>query len=333
MKTTMIASTSSAAPSKRRDRPYCSALALATTSTGFPTAAWASQAGVQRRLGVVGQFRHQQPGCFAGVGDQDARPSAVGQHRDPPSRGCGLGGDHGGDVEHVLQVPARITPAWWNSASTAASPAASAAVCEDAARRPGAGTAGLHRHDGLVPADAPRDPGEPAGVGHRLQVGQHDVGAGVLVPVQQQVVGCQVGGVADRHEAADAERRAGEQGERGQPETAEYVTNASPARRGEGEAEGRVEPGIGSAVEQPHAVGPDQPHPGGAGAAAQFILQGPARAAGLGEPGGDHAHRPDSRAGRPGRRPRPPAVRAPPPPPGPAAAGRRAGPGRRPPPG
>ena len=33
-------------------------------------------------------------------------------------------------------VPARITPAWWNSASTAVSPAASAAVCEDAARRP-----------------------------------------------------------------------------------------------------------------------------------------------------------------------------------------------------
>ena len=25
------------------------------------------------------------------------------EHRDPPSRGCGLGGDHGGDVEHLLQ--------------------------------------------------------------------------------------------------------------------------------------------------------------------------------------------------------------------------------------
>ncbi len=34
------------------------------------------------------------------------------------------------------RVSARITPAWWNSASTAASPAAIAAVCEDAARRP-----------------------------------------------------------------------------------------------------------------------------------------------------------------------------------------------------
>ena len=35
-----------------------------------------------------------------------------------------------------FRVPARITPAWWNSASTATSPAAIAAVCEEAARRP-----------------------------------------------------------------------------------------------------------------------------------------------------------------------------------------------------
>ena len=45
------------------------------------------QAGAQRRLGVAGQFGYQQPGCFAGIGDQDARPSDVGEHRDPPS--CG----------------------------------------------------------------------------------------------------------------------------------------------------------------------------------------------------------------------------------------------------
>ena len=34
MNTTVMASISSAAPSRRSDRPYCSALALATTSTG-----------------------------------------------------------------------------------------------------------------------------------------------------------------------------------------------------------------------------------------------------------------------------------------------------------
>ena len=249
---------------------------------------------MQRRLGVVGQFRHQQPGCFAGVGDQDARPSAVGEHRDPPSRGCGLGGDHGGDVEHLLQRVGPDHPRLVEQRLDRRLASGQRRGVRGRRPAPGTGTAGLHRHDGLVPADAPRDPGEPAGVGHRLQVGQHDVGAGVLVPVQQQVVGCQVGSVADRHEAADAERRAGEQGERSQPEPAGLGHERQPARRGEGEAEGRVEPGIGSAVEQPHAVGPDEPHPGGAGAAAQVILQGPARAAGLGEPGRDHAYRPDS---------------------------------------
>ena len=161
---------------------------------------------------------------------------------------------------------------------------------------PGTGAAGLHHHDGLVPGDAPGGPGEPAGVGHRFQVGQNKVGGGVLIPIQQQVVGGQVGGVADRHEAADPERRTGEQGECGQPEPAGLGHERQAARRGEVEAERGVEPRIGAAVEQPHAVGPDEPHPGDPGAAAQLILQGPAVAADLGETGRDHAHRTDPQA-------------------------------------
>ena len=54
--------------------------------------------------------------------------------------------------------------------------------------------------------------------------------------------------------------------------------------------------GSGPAVEHPHAVGPDEPHPRDPGAAAQLILQGPALAADLGEPGRDHAHRADPQA-------------------------------------
>jgi len=45
------------------------------------------QAAAQRGLGVAGQFRYQQPGCLAGIGDQDAGPSDVGEHRHPASRG------------------------------------------------------------------------------------------------------------------------------------------------------------------------------------------------------------------------------------------------------
>ena len=159
------------------------------------------QVGAQRRLDVVGQFRHQQPGCLAGVGDQDAGAAAVGEHRDPPSRGYRLSGQHRGDIEHVFQgagpdhsglVEQRL------DRHLAGRHRGGVRGCRPA---PGTGAAGLHHHDGLVPGDAPGGPGEPAGVGHRFQVGQDEVGAGVVVPVEQQVVGRQVGGVADRHEA------------------------------------------------------------------------------------------------------------------------------------
>ena len=197
------------------------------------------------------------------------------------------------------RVPARITPAWWNSASTAWSrrrPARRCARTPPAARR--RYRPALTDHDGLVQGDPPGDPGEPAGIGHRLQVGQDDVGAGVLVPVQQQVVRRQVGGVAHRHEAADAERGAGEQGQRGQPEPAGLGHERQPPRRGEGRAEGRVEPGLGPAVEQPHAVRPDEPHPGGPGAAdaARPAVRGLARRSRRTRP---RSRRPPARPGAP----------------------------------
>ena len=294
MKTTMIASTSSAAPSRRSDRPYCPALALATTSTGFPTAAWAG-----RPARSAAWVSSDSSGTSSPAASQ---ASATRMPGPPPL------------VSTATRRPAgagwaEITAATSNISSSVAGPDHPCLVEQRLDRRPRqrpsprcARTPPGARHRyrpaftatmGLCRADAPGDPGEPAGIGHRLQVGQDEAGAGVLIPVQQQVVGRQVGGVADRHEAADAERRAGEQGERGQPEPAGLGHERQPARRGEGEAEGRIEPGIGSAVEQSHAVGPDEPHPGGAGVAAQFVLQGPALAADLGEPGGNHADRPD----------------------------------------
>ena len=64
---------------------------------------------------------------------------------------------------------ARSTPAWWNSASTAASEPASAAVCEPAARAP-VEVSALHRQDRLLARDAARDPAEAARVAERLEV-------------------------------------------------------------------------------------------------------------------------------------------------------------------
>jgi hypothetical protein len=226
------------------------------------------QAGAQRGLGVVGQFRHQQPGRLAGVSDQDARTAAIGQHRDPPSSRYRLGRQHGGDVEHLFQRVRPDHPGLMEQRLHRRLPGRERRGVRGRRPPPGTGTAGFHRHDGLVPGDAPGDPGEPAGIGHRLQIGQDDVGGGILVPVQEQVVGRQVHGIANRHKGADAQQRAAEQGERGQPEPAGLTDERQVARRREGRAEGRVEPGLWPAIEQAHAVGPDQPHPRGPGAVA-----------------------------------------------------------------
>src|ERR1019366_4385316 len=118
------------------------------------------------------------------------------------------------------RVSARITPALVHQALAPRLSGPHSRSVRGRCPAPGTGTAEFHYHDRLVPGDAPGDPGEPARIRHRLQVGQDEAGAGVLIPVQQQVVGRQVGGIANRHEAADAPRGAGEQGERGQPEAA-----------------------------------------------------------------------------------------------------------------
>ena len=98
-----------------------------------------------------------------------------------------------------------MTPAWRNSASTATSGDASAAVCDDAARLPACGAAALHRDDRLATRDAPGEPGELARVPERLEVEEDHVGVRVVLPVLQQVVAAHVGLVADRDELRDAD--------------------------------------------------------------------------------------------------------------------------------
>ena len=136
MNTTMIASTSSAAPRRRSDRPYCAAVALATMSTGFPVAAWA---------GKPSRSAASVPSDSSGTSSPAASHASATRMPGPPPlvstatrRPAGAGCDDTTAATSNISssVLARITPAWWNSASTAGSPAAIAAVCEDAARRP-----------------------------------------------------------------------------------------------------------------------------------------------------------------------------------------------------
>ena len=71
-------------------------------------------------------------------------------------------------------VRARSTPAWWKSASTAASEPASAAVCELAALAPAAVAPALQGEDRLAPRHAAREPRELARVAERLEVEQDE---------------------------------------------------------------------------------------------------------------------------------------------------------------
>ena len=75
---------------------------------------------------------------------------------------------------------------------------------------PCTGSAALHRDDRLDLRDATREPGELARVPERFEIQEDDIGAGVLLPVLQQVVAAHVGLVADGHELREAEtERAG----------------------------------------------------------------------------------------------------------------------------
>ena len=148
MNTTVMASISSAAPSRRSDRPYCSALALATTSTGSrqppgPASLSAAPPGCLPTVPAPAARplrRPRRPGCPGRRRWSAPRPAV------PAGAGCD---DTTATMSNISSsVPVRITTAWWNSASTANSPASIVAVCEDAARRPAPVRPGLQGHDG-----------------------------------------------------------------------------------------------------------------------------------------------------------------------------------------
>ena len=136
MNTTMTASTSSASPRSRNEAPYCSALALATMSTGFLTDAsagklarradWVTSESSGTRSPAASQASATKiPGPPPLVRTATRRPES--RERPDMTRATS---------KSSSSVSALMTPAWRNSASTAGSPAARAAVCEEAARRP-----------------------------------------------------------------------------------------------------------------------------------------------------------------------------------------------------
>ena len=105
-------------------------------------------------------------------------------------------------------VRARRTPAWRNSASTAVSAPASAAVWELAARAPAPVVPAFKARIGFLRATRRGDAPELARVAERLQIEEDEVGLLVVLPALEQVVRGDVGLVADRDERREAEVRA-----------------------------------------------------------------------------------------------------------------------------
>ena len=104
-------------------------------STGFATLASAGSSSREPSRVSSASSRQREPGRLARVGAEDAEPAGVRDHRDPPAARQRLAAEHAATSISSSSVPARITPAWRKSASTAASEPASAAVCELAAAR------------------------------------------------------------------------------------------------------------------------------------------------------------------------------------------------------
>ena len=113
---------------------YVAAVADPSMSTGFAVLASTGKQLAEAVDDLVSELGQQQAGRVAGVGGEDPEAAGVRQDGDPAAGRLWVGREEGRDVNQLFEQAARMTPAWWKSASTAPSEPASAAVCELAAR-------------------------------------------------------------------------------------------------------------------------------------------------------------------------------------------------------
>ena len=149
--------------------------------------------------------------------------------------------------------------------------------------------AALHREDRLLACESAGDPGELARVAERLEVHQDEVGAGVVLPPLEQVVGRDVRLVADRDEGRDADASFLGPFEQRQPERARLRREADAAGGECARGEGRVH-GHGRRRDA-EAVGADEARAVRPHECEQLLLARTTLHSGLGESGGDHAER------------------------------------------
>ena len=186
-------------------------------------------------------------------------------------------------------VSVRITPCCRKTASTVRSFAASSAPGVRGRRpRPRGAPPALDRDDRFARPDAAREPPEAPRVAEGFEIEQHHVGAGILVPIAQEVVGRDVGLVPDADERGEPHAERARLVHHGQTERTGLRHEPDVARgrpRGDERAvQADVRIGVGDA----HAVGTDQAHAERPAGVDERLLTRRARFVRLAEPGGDH---------------------------------------------
>ena len=153
----------------------------------------------------------------------------------------------------------------------------------------GHGRPALHRQDRLLPRNSARNPPESPRVPERLQVERNQSGLGVVLPVLEQVVGRDVGLVANGNECREADPALLRLLEEGEAERAALGRERDRARWKRARPERRVQSRRGD--REAEAVGPDQPTPVRPNQGKQLVLERTALLPHLGKARRDDADR------------------------------------------
>ena len=175
----------------------------------------------QRVAHVGGKLGNLEPGGLAGIGAHDPRPPGVGEDADPSAGRQRLAGEQRGDVEKLRESLGANHSGLLEERVDGDVGGREHGAGVGAGRAPtGDGATALDDHDRLAAADAAGQPGEAARIAEGLDVEQRDRGSRVALPVLEEVVGRDVGAVADRGEGGDAEPAVGREVDQGEAEGA-----------------------------------------------------------------------------------------------------------------
>jgi len=136
-----------------------------------------------------------------GVGE----PARVRKHRHPPPPRRRLAREERGDVEELVERRRPDHPRLVEEGVHRGLRAGERGRVRARRARARARGPALHRQDRLSPGDALRHAREPPRVPEGLEIEDHDPGLRVVLPVLEQVVGGDVGLVADRDERGEPE--------------------------------------------------------------------------------------------------------------------------------